>query len=80
VCFGKIRWDATIMRFVLDTIEGSDGSAGAIIGDQDPLESLEHLMVVGKPKPKSNECGPMFWAFRRAVSRVVGEAAVQCDA
>ena len=71
VCFGRIRRDALTMQLVLDEIEGSGGSAGAIIGDQDLLDSLERLMVIGKSEPGSNLCGPMFWEFKEAIARAL---------
>ena len=76
VCFGKIRRDALTMQLVLDEIEGIAGAPGAIIGDQDLLDSLGRLMVIGKAQPGSDLCGPMFWEFRKAMNRAVGEAEV----
>lgn len=71
ICFGQIRRDPLTMKLVMDELEGADGARGLVVSDSQLLEALERLMVVTPLRANTNECGPMFWSFKKAVDDAV---------
>ena len=71
VCFGRIKRNPKTLQLFMEELEGVPGAHGTIVGDEDLLESLERLMVIVPSKERSNECGPMYWPFKRAVTNAI---------
>jgi hypothetical protein len=70
ICFGQIKRDALTMRSTFSMFDAEFNSA-VIVKHDDLHVVLEQCPVSTSRERETGSCGPMFWAFKGDMTRVL---------